>query len=61
VRNFSIEFTEQNLASKQEAMLKGITGFDCNETMPRYLVGANCEENKTLEGDATDLPCEITK
>ena len=57
----NIEFTEQNLASKQEAMLKGITGFDCNETMPRYLIGANCEENKTLEGDAADLAMLMQK
>jgi len=57
----NIEFTEQNLARKQEAMMEGITGFKCNETMPRYLIGANCEDNKTLEGDATDLAMLMQK
>jgi len=35
--------------------MENITGFGCNDLMPRYLVGANCVENKTLKGDSTDL------
>ena len=57
----NIVFEEMTTAKKLQRNMEEITGFDCNETMPRYLVGANCEENKTLEGDATDLSCEITK
>jgi len=56
-----IHFEFQTIDSKREENLEKITGFGCNELMPRYLVGANCVENKTLEGDAIDLAVWIQK
>ncbi len=41
--------------------IENITGFGCNELMPKYLVGANCVENSTLEGDASDIAMWIQK
>ena len=46
--------------SRQNA-LSDITGLDCDELMPKYLVGANCAENSDLEGDATDIAVWIQK
>ncbi len=54
-------FEEMTTAKKLQGNMEEITGFKCNDTMPRYLVGANCEENKTLEGDATDLAMLMQK
>jgi hypothetical protein len=38
-----------------------MTGFACSETMPKYLVGASCNENKKLKGDASDIATWIQK
>ena len=56
-----IVFKERSLSQAREDNLTGITGFKCNELLPKYLVGANCNENKTLEGDASDLAFWIQK
>jgi len=56
-----IVFRKLTKDALRQRNLEKITGFGCNELMPRYLVGANCEENKTLEGDATDLAVWIQK
>ena len=55
IDNVQIVLKEKTISQAREDNLKGITGFKCNELLPKYLVGAKCNENKTLQGDATDL------
>jgi len=65
----SIEYTEKtNIvfdiptgANSRERLITDMTGFGCNELMPKYLVGANCVENSTLKGDATDIAVWVQK
>ena len=59
--NIQIILKEKTISQAREDNLTGITGFKCNELMPKYLAGANCNDNKTLEGDATDLAYWIQK
>jgi len=57
----NIKFKEKTIAGQRQENLEAITGFGCNEIMPKYLVGANCVENSDLEGDATDIAVWIQK
>jgi hypothetical protein len=57
----NIEFEKKTISGKQQQNMENITGFGCNETMSKYLVGANCVENSNLKGDATDIAVWIQK
>ncbi len=61
LENENIRFKKATGRKKFQENLTNITGFKCSELMPKYLVGANCLENNTLEGDATDLAYYIQK
>ena len=55
LENQNIKLTEINTTKELQNNIEEMTGFGCSETMPKYLVGASCEENSELKGDATDI------
>ena len=56
-----ILFHESTWKALEQEQLSEMTGFGCNELMPKYLVGASCEENEELQGDATDIAMWIQR
>ncbi len=56
-----IQLSEIDLSYELEQNMVEMTGFACSETMPKYLVGASCNENKQLKGDASDIALWIQK
>ncbi len=54
-------FHESTWKALEQEQLSEMTGFGCNELMPKYLVGASCEENEELQGDATDIAMWIQR
>ena len=54
-KDTDIVFTVPTNASRMQENMEAMTGFGCNELMPKYLIGASCVENSELKGDASDV------
>ena len=57
----TIKFDITSIAEEEERNMTEMTGFECQELLPKYLVGASCVENRELKGDASDLSLWIQK
>jgi hypothetical protein len=60
-KDTDIVFTVPTNASRMQENMEAMTGFGCNELMPKYLIGASCAENSELKGDASDIAFWIQK
>ena len=56
-----VKLEKINVQAEIESNMVAMTGFGCDELMPKYLIGASCQQNKELKGDATDLAMWIQK
>ena len=57
-----IELIQISVAKDNENIMVGASGgFECDELMPKYLIGANCIDNNNLKGDASDITMWIQK
>ena len=56
-----IVLEERSTAGTIQDDLEAMTDFECGDLLPKYLVGANCVENRKLQGDATDFALWIQK
>ena len=61
VSGTDVTFVEKSSSADMENDIEAITGFGCDDLMPKYLVGANCVDNKNLKGDASDVTNVIQK
>ena len=51
----NIKLEKINVQMEMEENMVAMTGFGCDELIPKYLIGANCEGSKKLKGDASDI------
>ncbi len=54
VGNVELILVKSN-SEEESNNLESMTGFGCSKLMPKYLLGASCQENKKLKGDASDI------
>jgi hypothetical protein len=57
----TVTFDLPSIEAEEQQNIEDMTGFECEELLPKYLVGASCVENKELKGDASDLALWIQK